>query len=194
MEKKALETLFRNAQTEKAAFVAVKIQTEGSSKPEIIINPHENIEDKLAYYMSAYDDDLTLISAKGKKDIRIVAAAQGDCFADIQTWLIPDRPEKKWKQLISDAIDKVYNKMIAETPPETEEEQVDCGMMKEGIKGMFLQERHTEAEERFICDNIAFYEELFEVCMNGDDLAFKKGLYELQKRQNEAALKGAEDE
>ena len=194
MKKSVLERLFRNAKVEKAAFVAVSIVAEGSSMPEIIINPYENIEDKLAYYTSAYDDDLTLIAAKGKKDIRIVAAAQGDCFADIQTWLIPDKPEKKWKQLISDAIDKTYNKMLAETPMQDEEEKTNCEMMKEAIKGMFLQERHTAAEERFICENIGLYEELFETCMNGDDLAVKRGLTELQKRQNEAALKGERDE
>lgn len=194
MRKNDLETLFRNAKAEKAAFVAVTIVTEGNSLPEIIINPYENIEDKLAYYMDAYDDNLTLIATKGRKDIRIVAAAQAGCFADIQACLIPGRLEKRWKQLISDAIDKTYNKMIAETPPRNDEERTNCEMMKEAIKGMFLQERHTAAEERFICENIGLYEELFETCMNGDDLAFKRGLTELQKRQNEAELKGDCDE
>lgn len=194
MKKSELETLFKNAKVEKAAFVAVTIVTEGSSMPEIIINPYENIEDKLAYYMGAYDDNLTLIAAKGKKDIRIVAAAQGECFADIQAWLVPGKTEKEWKRLISDAIDKTYDKMLAETPMQDEEERTNCEMMKEGIKGMFLQERHTAAEERFICENIGLYEELFETCMNGDDLAFKRGLTKLQKRQNEAALKGDCDE
>lgn len=194
MKKSELEILFRNAKTEKAAYVAVEIQTEGNSQTEIIINPYENVEDKLAYYMSAYDDDLTLIATKGKKDIRIVAAAQGNCFADIQACLIPNRPEKQWKQLISDAIDRTYNKMISETPPQDEEEKINCEMMKEAVKGMFLQERHTAAGERFICENIGLYEELFETCMNGDDLEFKRGLTELQKRQNEAELKGERDE
>lgn len=194
MRKNDLETLFRKAKAEKATFVAVTIVTEGNSLPEIIINPYENIEDKLAYYMGAYDDNLTLIAAKGKKDIRIVAAAQGDCFADIQECLIPNKPEKRWKQLISDAIDKTYNKMLAETPIQDEEEKTNCEMMKEAIKGMFLQERHTAAEKRFICENIGLYEELFETCMNGDDSAFKRGLTELQRRQNEAELKGEHDE
>lgn len=193
MKKNELETLFRNAKTEKAAFVAVKIETEGSSQPEIIINPYDNIEDKLTYYMNAYDENLTLIAAKGKKDIRITGAVQGDTFEDIQKDLFPQK-KQNWKRLISDAIEKVYNKAMEETPPQDEEEKTDCEMMKEGIKGMFLQEHHTAAEERFICENIGLYEELFETCMNGDDLAFKRGLAELQKRQNEDALKGDCDE
>lgn len=43
-------------------------QTEGSSQPEIIINPNANFDAKFDYYMEAYDDDLILIAAKGKKD------------------------------------------------------------------------------------------------------------------------------
>lgn len=53
------------------------IQTEGSSEPEVIINPKENFNAKFDYYMAAYDDDLILIAAKGKKDIRITGAAAG---------------------------------------------------------------------------------------------------------------------
>ncbi len=43
------------------------IQTEGSSEPEVIINPKENFNAKFDYYMAAYDDDLILIAAKGKR-------------------------------------------------------------------------------------------------------------------------------
>lgn len=40
----------------------------------------------------------------------------------------------------------------------------------------------------FITENIDRYEELFEICMNGDDAQFKKGITELQKAQNEYIL------
>ena len=41
----------------------------------------------------------------------------------------------------------------------------------------------------FISENIGKYAEIFETCMSGDDLAFKKGLVELQRLQNEAILR-----
>lgn len=83
--------------------------------------------------------------------------------------------------------------MIAETPPSTEEERMCCESMKEAIKGMFLNESRTAAEERFIFDNLEKYEELFDVCMNGDDIEFKRGLIELQRLQNEYTLKEEEN-
>lgn len=61
--------------------------------------------------------------------------------------------------------------------------------MREAIKGMFINESRTAAEARFISENIGKYEEIFETCMNGDDLAFEKGLVELQRLQNEAILR-----
>lgn len=67
------------------------IQTEGSSEPEVIINPKENFNAKFDYYMAAYDDDLILIAAKGKKDIRITGAAAGASFEDIQSQLIDEK-------------------------------------------------------------------------------------------------------
>lgn len=55
------------------AFMCVKIQTEGSSGYETIVNPVENFTNKLAYYETAYNEDLELISAKSAgKTIRIV--------------------------------------------------------------------------------------------------------------------------
>lgn len=53
-------------------YIAVKIITEGNPAPEIIINPSENFDQKIAYYNKAYDDNMELISAKEKgKSIRI---------------------------------------------------------------------------------------------------------------------------
>ena len=192
MNKSALKAVFINAKAVGARYIGVSIRTEGSSHPEIIINPRENFDAKFDYYMSAYDDDLILISAKGKKDIRITGIAQGNAFEDIEYQLMS--VGVGWKQPISDAIDKSYNKMIAATPPQTEEERLQCETMKEAVKGMFLTESRSAAEARFIFDNIEKYEEIFDICMNGDEMAFKKGLMELQRMQNEHILKEERDE
>lgn len=192
MNKSALKAVFINAKVEDARYIGVSIETEGSSQPEIIINPKENFDAKFDYYMSAYDDDLILISAKGKKNIRITGIAQGNTFEDIEYQLMP--VGVGWKQPISEAIDKSYDKMIAATPPRTEEERLQCETMKEAVKGMFLNASRSAAEARFIFDNIEKYEELFDICMNGDDMAFKKGLMELQRAQNEYVLKEESDE
>lgn len=187
MNKSALKALFINAKVEGARYIGVKIATEGSSEPEIIINPEKNFDSKFEYYMSAYDDDLILISAKGKKEIRITGIAQGNTFEDIEYQLMS--VGVGWKKPISDAIDKAYNKMIAETPPQTEEEKLRCDTMKEAVKGMFLNASRSAAEARFIFENIEKYEQLFDICMNGDDMEFRKGLMELQRMQNEHILK-----
>ena len=53
-------------------FMVVKIETEGSPAPEIIINPSENFAQKITYYDKAYNEDLELIKAKESgKIIRI---------------------------------------------------------------------------------------------------------------------------
>ncbi len=114
MNKSALKAVFINAKAVGARYIGVRIVKEGSSQPEIIINPKENFDAKFEYYMKAYDDDLTLISAKGKKDIRITGIAQGNAFEDIEVQLF--EMGFGWKQPISGAIDKSYDKMIAETP------------------------------------------------------------------------------
>ena len=191
MNKSALKALFINAKVEGARYIGVRIATEGSSEPEIIINPEKNFDSKFEYYMSAYDDDLILISAKGKKEIRITGIAQGNTFEDIEYQLMS--VGVGWKKPISDAIDKAYNKMIAETPPQTEEEKLRCDTMKEAVKGMFLNASRSAAEARFIFENIEKYEQLFDICMNGDDMEFKKGLMELQRMQNEYILKEESD-
>lgn len=193
MNKRSLKAVFINAKATGAKYIGVKIETEGSSEPEVIINPKGNFDTKFAYYMDAYDDELVLISAKGKKDIRITGAASGKSFDDIQSQLA-EATAKGWKRQIADAIDRVVDKVLKETPPENEEERLNCESMKEAIKGMFLNESRTAAEARFISENIGKYEEMFETCMSGDDLAFKKGLIELQKLQNEAILREDCDE
>ena len=165
MNKSELKAIFINAKATGAKYIGVSIQTEGSSQPEIIINPNANFDAKFDYYMEAYDDDLILIAAKGKG----------------------------WRELIAAAIDKAYENMIANTPPTTEEERAHCEMIKEAVKGMFINESRTAAEAEFIKTHIVDYEKIFDVCMNGDDLEFKKGLVRLQKMQNEYVMQREND-
>lgn len=188
MKKGQLKALFIEAKGTGQKYIGVMIRTEGSSEPEVIINPKENFNAKFDYYMAAYDDDLILIAAKGKKDIRITGAAAGASFEDIQSQLIDEKASSGWKEQIADAVDRVVDKMLKETPPETEEERQNCETMRETIKGMFLTQRRSKTEAAFITENIGRYEELFEICMNGDDAQFKKGITELQKAQNEYIL------
>lgn len=192
MKKSELKAVFINAKATGAKYIGVSIKTEGSSQPEIIINPDANFDAKFDYYMEAYDDDLILIAAKGKKDIRITAAGQGNRFEDIECQLMGERG-KGWKELIASAIDRAYDRMIEKIHPKDEEEKVQCEMMREAIKGMFINESRTAAEAEFIRKNIGEYEEIFDICMNGDDLEFKKGLVRLQKMQNEYVMQREND-
>ena len=61
MKKGQLKALFIEAKGTGQKYIGVMIQTEGSSEPEVIINPKENFNAKFDYYMAAYDDDLILI-------------------------------------------------------------------------------------------------------------------------------------
>ena len=67
MNKSELKAIFINAKATDAKYIGVSIQTEGSSQPEIIINPNANFDAKFDYYMEAYDDDLILIAEKAKR-------------------------------------------------------------------------------------------------------------------------------
>lgn len=193
MNKSTLKAEFINAKIKDAKYIGVSIKTEGSSQPEIIINPRENFDAKFDYYMEAYDDDLILNAAKGKKDIRIVAAGHGNRFEDIENQLIGEKG-KGWRELIAGAIDNAYDRLVASTPPQTEEEMTHCEMIKEAVKGMFINESRTAAEAEFIKTHIVDYEKIFDVCMNGDDLEFKKGLVRLQKMQNEYVMQREREE
>lgn len=44
MNKSTSKAVFINAMAVRARYISVSIKTEGSSQPEIIINPKENIE------------------------------------------------------------------------------------------------------------------------------------------------------
>ena len=169
----------------------------GGYEIEALQNLEEQIEDlrdiNPDLRMEAYDDDLILIATKGKKDIRIVAAGHGNRFEDIENQLIGEKG-KGWRELIAGAIDNAYDRLVASTPPQTEEEKTHCEMIKEAVKGMFINESRTAAEAEFIKTHIVDYEKIFDVCMNGDDLEFKKGLVRLQKMQNEYVMQREREE
>lgn len=82
--KTGMQALFNNAKKNNARFVGVRIETKGMSAPEYIINPYANIAQKLVYYNSAYNDDLTL---KANPGIRITAVAKGNSINDVMAWL-----------------------------------------------------------------------------------------------------------
>lgn len=189
MNKSVLKALFINAKSVGARYIGIRSIQMGIKQPEFHITQRENFDKMFEYFMKAYDDDLI---HKNNRDIKITGIAQGNTFEDIEFQLCDVGVD--WKQPISDAIEKSYNKMISETPPASEEEKLRCEAMKEAVKGMFLNESRTAAEARFIFDNLEKYEELFDICMNGDDIEFKKGLIELQRLQNEYILQEEKDE
>lgn len=71
-------------------YFAVEIKVIGCDKPEIIINPHENLESKIRYYSKAYDDDCKL---KANPNIEIVnyAYTYGNAFNELQENLIKNK-------------------------------------------------------------------------------------------------------
>ena len=81
---KNLENVFETAKKSKNKYIGVKIEMEGFERPEVIINPSENFETKLAYYKKTYDKDLVLKSFKG---IKIVGVINGNDYAWIESSL-----------------------------------------------------------------------------------------------------------
>ena len=80
-----LESVFNQAIGLGVNYIGVRIQMQGFDEPEVIINPKENFETKLAYYKKAYNEDLTLKTFNG---IKIIGCEYGDSFNEIADWLI----------------------------------------------------------------------------------------------------------
>jgi wobble nucleotide-excising tRNase len=76
-----LEICFKNAKGLNQKFVAVKIEMEGFPEAEIIVNPIDNADSKLAYYKNTYDEELNHKFAKG---IKIVGFTFGDDMGEIE--------------------------------------------------------------------------------------------------------------
>lgn len=143
-------------------------------------------------YESGYEFDKTGDNGNSKGYMQIYEKWHTDRMQKLNCTDLMN-PYQNVKELIAGAIDNAYEKMIATTPPTTEEEQTHCEMIKEAVKGIFINESRTAAEAEFIKTHIVDYEKIFDVCMNGDDLEFKKGLVRLQKMQNEYVMQREND-
>lgn len=64
MKKAEFKTIVSEGVNRRRDYLAVKIETEGNPSPEVILNPIENLAEKMAYYDKAYNDDMELIKAK----------------------------------------------------------------------------------------------------------------------------------
>ena len=67
------------------------------------------------------------------------------------------------------------------------------GYLMKTDMNLLLKSEDNQAEAEFIKTHIVDYEKIFDVCMNGDDLEFKKGLVRLQKMQNEYVMQREND-
>ena len=81
----ALETSINEAKKDKTKFFGVKIRMIGMEEPEVIINPSTNFDEKLKYYKTAYNEDLTL---KANNSIKIVDFTYGNTFSSIENDLL----------------------------------------------------------------------------------------------------------
>jgi hypothetical protein len=83
MEK--LEKCFKKAKESGAKYIGLSIYMEGFTTDEIIINSVYNLDKKLEYYKTAYNDDLTHKFSKG---ISISGYTFADSFEEIQFHLV----------------------------------------------------------------------------------------------------------
>lgn len=79
-----LENCFIEAK-EVSKYVAIAIQFDDMENLEIIINPVENVEDKISYFKMVYDDNL---NHKHSSSIKIVKFAHGKNFEEIEKQLV----------------------------------------------------------------------------------------------------------
>jgi hypothetical protein len=80
-----LKKCYYEASQQDKKFVGVLIEMPGFEKPEVIINPTENFDEKFAYYQSAYDENLNHKHAAG---IKIIGFTHGDTFGELQRDMI----------------------------------------------------------------------------------------------------------
>ena len=79
-----LKKVFETAKRINRNYIGVQIEMQGFPKPEVIINEYSNFDAKLAYYMKAYNDDLTLKTFNG---IKIIGFCYGNTYQDIEELL-----------------------------------------------------------------------------------------------------------
>ena len=76
-----LEICFKSAKENNVNYIGLLISMREFEKPEVIINPKENFDNKLEYYKKTYNDQLTHKYSKG---IKIIGFTYGQSFAHIQ--------------------------------------------------------------------------------------------------------------
>ena len=88
MKKAEFKAIVSEGVNRRRDYLAVKIETEGNPSPEVILNPIENLAEKMAYYDKAYNDDMELIRAKESgKLIRVTDVLVTSNFNDLN-WFI----------------------------------------------------------------------------------------------------------
>lgn len=86
MKKAEFKEIIDEGMRRNKEFLAVRVETEGNPGPEIIINPRENLDAKIRYYMTAYNDDMELIKAKESgKIVKITKVLMTNNF-DAMSW------------------------------------------------------------------------------------------------------------
>lgn len=86
MKKAEFKEIIDEGRRRNKEFLAVRVETEGNPGPEIIINPRENLDAKIRYYMTAYNDDMELIKAKESgKIVKITKVLMTNNF-DAMSW------------------------------------------------------------------------------------------------------------
>lgn len=88
MTKEAFKAIVAEGVGRRRDYLAVRIETEDNLSPEVILNPIENLAEKMAYYDKAYNDDMELIKAKESgKLIRITDVLVTSNLSDLN-WFI----------------------------------------------------------------------------------------------------------
>ena len=89
---KELVDCFQEAVDKDANYIGVLISMPGFEKPELIINPYDNFESKLEYYLRAYNEDLTL---KTFNQIKIITCAYGHSLDELN-----NRIYRKFRRIV----------------------------------------------------------------------------------------------
>lgn len=76
-----LKKCFEEAIECNAEFIGISIENEDYKETEVIINKNANFKDKLEYYLSAYNEDLTL---KTNPKIKIVEFEYSDYIGKLE--------------------------------------------------------------------------------------------------------------
>ena len=87
---------------------------------------------------------------------------------------------------MSKTIDRVVERELRNNPQLKEDMTANIRLMLEGVKQSFVENRYTPSQQRFIIDNIELWEDMFECCMNGNGLEFKRKFAHLSKKLSEA--------